>query len=570
MGSAGVGGGGWGPGGGGGGGGVLGLPLADEGLLRAVQLGRLYADSKEFVDMPLACTPERASQGYEECCSSAVGQRPGKEALVRFIAEHFSAAGSDLERAELEDWRAEPTGFLPGVSGEARDWALAVHALWKELGRRTSPNIATQPERHSLLPLPHPTVVPGGRFRETYYWDSFWIVQGLLVSHMPRTATGIVTNLVHLLRIHGKVPNGGRTYYLGRSQPPLLSQMLRVLWEARGVEGVRGPRGLVECALGPLLEEHRFMTDGNRTVLLQDRTGDRHSLARHFVETTEPRPESFWEDYELAESLQGQGEKENLFAELASAAESGWDFSSRWMAGGGVALQNLNVRRVVPVDLNVFLVQMEENIAFFADKLNRPDIRAEFLEHARKRREAVESVLWDPTQMQWKDFLLETYTATEESGGVMSGCLSEQVVASNYLPLWLGMGDAHGSAIIGSLKASGLVLPGGISTSLVESGQQWDHPNAWPPLQHMLIEGVARHDEPFAKSLAHCWLQSNLKCFKATGCMQEKYDARCPGQAGSGGEYTVQAGFGWTNGVALVLLEKYGFAPASCAGSHRD
>ena len=539
-----------------------GLPLEGSELLRAVHLGRLFPDSKEFVDMPLAAPAEEISRAFEAGCG---GEKPGggREALYRFIADHFHPAGSDMERAELADWRAEPGGFLPSVSGDVREWALGLHALWRDLGRRTSPSLATHPERHSLLYLPHPTVVPGGRFRETYYWDSLWIVQGLLVSSMPQTAVGIVENLLHLLRAHGRVPNGGRTYYLGRSQPPLLSQMLRVLWDAPGVEGVKGAGGLAERALEPLLEEYRFMTEGNRAVMLRDRAGTVHCLGRYFVQTGAPRPESFWEDFDLAKPLQSQSAKESLYSELATAAESGWDFSSRWMEGG-TSLRDIKVRRVIPVDLNVFLLQMEENIAFFAGNLSRSQVMVDFQERAKKRRLAMNAVMWDDRATQWKDVILDDLLPDcSGQSGVSSWRLSGQIVASNFLPLWLGLDEVRGPEIVKSLEGSGLVLKGGISTSLIDSGQQWDYPNAWPPLQLMLIEGTFRHDAAFAGSLAQRWLRACFEGFQASGTMQEKYDATVLGRAGGGGEYAVQAGFGWTNGVALVLLEKFGFLSPS-------
>lgn len=539
-----------------------GLPLEGSELLRAVQLGRLFPDSKEFVDMPLAAPAEEILRAFESGCG---GEKPcgGRESLYRFISDHFHPVGSDMERAELTDWRAEPGGFLPRVSGDVREWALSLHALWRDLGRRTSPSLTAHPERHSLLYLPHPTVVPGGRFRETYYWDSLWIVQGLLVSCMPHTAVGIVENLLHLLRAHGVVPNGGRTYYLGRSQPPLLSQMLRVLWDAPGVQGVKGAGGLAERALEPLLEEYRFMTEGNRAVMLRDSAGTVHCLGRYFVQTGAPRPESFWEDFDLAKPLQSQSAKESLYSELATAAESGWDFSSRWMEGG-TSLRDIKVRRVVPVDLNVFLLQMEENIAFFAGNLGRSEVMVDFLERAKKRRRAMNAVMWDNRATQWKDVILDDHLPDcSGQDGVSSWRLSGQIVASNFLPLWLGLDEVRGPDIVKSLEGSGLVLKGGISTSLVDSGQQWDYPNAWPPLQLMLIEGVSRHDAAFAENLAQRWLRACFEGFQASGTMQEKYDATVLGRAGGGGEYVVQAGFGWTNGVALVLLEKFGFLSPS-------
>ena len=77
---------------------------------------------------------------------------------------------------------------------------------------------------------------PGGRFAETYYWDSYWIVQGLLVCGMAETARGMVLNALHQVREHGLVPNGARVYYLNRSQPPLLSDMVMALFSHGAVD----------------------------------------------------------------------------------------------------------------------------------------------------------------------------------------------------------------------------------------------------------------------------------------------------------------------------------------------
>ena len=108
--------------------------------------------------------------------------------------------------------------------------------LWLQLGRRIIPSVADYQQRFSLLYQPFPMIVPGGRFLESYYWDSYWIVLGLIHSGMKETAAGVVLNLVHLADTFGFVPNGGRVYYVlpGRSQPPLLSSMVREVYAAAG------------------------------------------------------------------------------------------------------------------------------------------------------------------------------------------------------------------------------------------------------------------------------------------------------------------------------------------------
>ena len=93
-------------------------------------------------------------------------------------------------------------------------------------------SVKSNPERHSLLYQENTIIVPGGRFRESYYWDSYWINKGLLVSGMTTTANGVVNNLLTQVKTYGFVPNGGRDYYLNRSQPPFLSDMVVDLYNS--------------------------------------------------------------------------------------------------------------------------------------------------------------------------------------------------------------------------------------------------------------------------------------------------------------------------------------------------
>lgn len=155
-------------------------------LLQRVQSEALRAlgphdfDPKLYVDLPLAPGADRAAA---EAALSSVGTREEMEA---YVARYFDPAGSDLLAADPPDFQAEPRGFLPRVgAGEARAWALEVHALWKDLARQVAPAVAVRPDRHTLLPLPGRVVVPGSRFREVYYWDSYWVVRSVLRGYVP-------------------------------------------------------------------------------------------------------------------------------------------------------------------------------------------------------------------------------------------------------------------------------------------------------------------------------------------------------------------------------------------------
>ena len=151
-------------------------------LLQRVQsealrvLGPLDFDPKLYVDLPLAPGASRAA------AEAALASVRTREEMETFLARYFAAAGSDLLAADPPDFDPDPRGFLPRVgSGVARAWALEVHALWKDLARRVAPAVAARPDRHTLLLLPGRVVVPGSRFREVYYWDSYWVVRSVLL-----------------------------------------------------------------------------------------------------------------------------------------------------------------------------------------------------------------------------------------------------------------------------------------------------------------------------------------------------------------------------------------------------
>ena len=105
-----------------------------------------------------------------------------------------------------------------------------IENLWTVLQRKSDLGI----HGSSLLPLPYEYIVPGGRFREIYYWDSYFTMLGLKESGLHELMESMVRNFVHLIDNYGHMPNGNRTYYLSRSQPPVLSMMVDLLSEVKG------------------------------------------------------------------------------------------------------------------------------------------------------------------------------------------------------------------------------------------------------------------------------------------------------------------------------------------------
>ena len=337
-------------------------------ILEAVQLGGLFNDSKTFVDRPLLVSPETAVAAFEAAFPNPLNA--SREALAAFVEEYFDSVGSDLVNCTPPDYRPAPPRITRNVQANASlQFALDINAIWPQLCRKATPDVVAAPDRHTLLATPHPMIVPGGRFRESYYWDSYWIVRGLLVSGMRTSACGVVLNLLNAAEEYGFVPNGFRSYYLTRSQPPLLSDMvLALLNDAAGfvgngerrAEDSSDPPGEDVCGFPsreafldrwlPAMDQEYAFWMANRSVSVARGVGVSTPapapvfLLNLYNATTElPRPESYLEDVTngavAAASAAAQGKDPDAAARAfyhgaATAAETGWDFTARWFRDG--------------------------------------------------------------------------------------------------------------------------------------------------------------------------------------------------------------------------------------------
>ena len=166
-------------------------------LLYYVQMSGIYSDSKTFVDMPMKYDPEIVNANWLKMIERNDNDPTNSTFLLSFINDHFDTVGSDLIEYIPTDWKEEPT-FITNIKyNNYKNWALDLNKLWLQLGRQVSIDVLNNPQRHSFLPREYPMIVPGGRFRESYYWDSFWILRGLLVCDMYTTAMDVVNNLMN-------------------------------------------------------------------------------------------------------------------------------------------------------------------------------------------------------------------------------------------------------------------------------------------------------------------------------------------------------------------------------------
>jgi alpha,alpha-trehalase len=275
------------------------------------------------------------------------------------------------------------------------------------------------------------------------------------------------------------------------------------------------------------------------------RLPDGSVLNRYWDDRPEPRPESYREDYRLGQTLP-EGDRPAFFRNVRAAAESGWDFSSRWMRDPS-DLRTLETTELVPIDLNSLLYHQERTIAAlraFRDEPGDRDVADRFRWAAAERRRALLAAAWDPERR----FLYDVRWRTGRR-------VTDRPTMAAAAALYFGVpGAEQGRAVADALERD-FLRPGGFVTTANPSGQQWDAPNGWAPLQWMAIQGSRRYGRPdLADMAADRWLALVRRTYRRTGRLMEKYDVVDLSRPAGGGEYPAQDGFGWTNGVTLRLL----------------
>jgi len=246
-------------------------------------MAELFKDSKTFVDMKLKFPPDQIQKNFDDLMAKHK-QKPSKADLETFVNSNFDKEGSEFEPWNPDDWHENPK-FLKNISDPGlRTWATKIHSYWKELGRKIKDEVRDRPELYSMIYTSHPVIVPGGRFREFFYWDSYWIMKGLLLSEMNNTVKGMLENFIEMVNQLGYVPNGGRVYFR-RSQPPLLIPMMKLYLDAtQNIDFLKSNM--------PALEKEFEFWMKNRLYTVQT-NGKSYQVFRYNVEYTGPRPESY-------------------------------------------------------------------------------------------------------------------------------------------------------------------------------------------------------------------------------------------------------------------------------------
>ena len=508
-----------------------------------VQMSHIFPDNKTFVD----CIPKRDPKAIVRDYLKVKNNPAIRFSLQKFVEENF-----DIPKAPQLNY----------VTKE-KDVVMHIKNLWGVLKREKDVAVPGS----SLLPLPNPYIVPGGRFREIYYWDSFFTMLGLKESSEYDMMENMVSNFAYLINTYGHIPNGNRSYYITRSQPPFFSLMVGLLAEVKGDD-------IYKTFLPALMKEHAFWMEGagklkpgqayRRVVKLNDGT----ILNRYWDDSSSPRQEGYSEDVAVADKIvknfvmvapkvkDAIQEKRAIdfqrlqaYRNLRAGAESGIDFSSRWF-GDEKNITSIQVTDIIPVDLNSLLYQLEMTISKALMKQKNTAASNEFLKKANSRFRAVEKYCYNERLNYYTDY---NFVKREKNKIITPAGMYPFCFFNRYPE---GM-QTLGEKAAGVIKEH-LLKPGGIVTTVNNTGQQWDAPNGWAPLEWMVIWGLDRSGQKdLAKDIAYRWVKLNIKVFENTGKLMEKYNVVDTNLDAGGGEYPSQDGFGWTNGVLLALMKKY-------------
>lgn len=486
-------------------------------LFQDVQLKRVHDDGKTFVDLVPKTRLKKILKLYER-----QRQNPDFD-LHAFVARHFK----EYIFQEGEAYKSDP------------NYKIEEHIdkLWGVLTRRTFRN------RGSLMALPYPYIVPGGRFSEQFYWDTYFIMLGLSASGRYGEIEGMMKNYAYLIRKVGYIPTASRTYLLSRSQPPFFALMVKLLAEAEG-------KTILVRYLPYLLAEHRFWMKGSKELTHDNpayqrvvRMPDGVILNRYYDKKSTPRPESYKEDVETAHEATDRIASQ-VYRDLRAGAESGWDFSSRWLKDGK-NLSSIHTTDIIPVDLNCLLVELEQTIADAYQLLKQPILARRFRKKAEERTQAIREYCWSSKNKFFFDYDFKGKKQTPH--WTLAGAF----------PLYLNIAsesEAQGAAR--EIKKR-FLKDGGLSSSTATTGQQWDAPNGWAPLQWTTIQGLRNYGHHnLANEAKRRWIKNVTDLYGEHGKLVEKYNVVEPNVIAGGGEYELQDGFGWTNGVLLALLSE--------------
>ncbi len=488
-------------------------------LFKEIQLSKIFPDYKTFVDCIPLLPPEK---------------------ILSIYHTHKNTPDFNLKNFVDTYFQYPDTVSFKYKTDASLTITQHIENLWDVLTRNPQPPVLYS----SLISLPHCYIIPGGRFTEVFYWDSYFIMLGLQQSGKSELLHAMLDNFSYLISTFGFIPNGNRTYFISRSQPPLYASMVELVVE-------KNPALLLTYL--PFLEkEYMFWMQGT-DMLSEKNNAYKHVVRmpngtvmnRYWDELDTPRPEAYGKDLFYTHNMEDL-EAAQLYRHIRAACESGWDFSTRWYKNEN-SIETIHTTEIVPIDLNCLLYFLEIQIAkaYRMKDMHKKSDRYYLL--AATRKEAILSYCWD----EEKQFFMD-YDFTQQH------TTSSFTLAAAF-PLYFRLANENQAKAVAQKLELDFLRNGGFVTTLKHSDFQWDSPNGWAPLQWITNIGLLYYGyNDLASVAAKRWMLLNEKVYSNTGKLMEKYNVSDMNSFTGGGEYPLQDGFGWTNGVYLAFKKIFG------------
>lgn len=480
-----------------------------------VQLNMVLGDNKSFVDAVPKFIPEEILKKYKDA-------QKDTSSLKNFVYQNFNV----------------PVAYNLQLPEKITSLKQHLEELWPTLTRKAD----VIQKNSSLLPLPKAYVVPGGRFREIYYWDSYFTMLGLATSNRYDLIENMLDNFKYLIDTYGHIPNGNRTYYLSRSQPPYFALMVDLLHEKAGDRVYKKYLSAMQKEYAWWMEGEKNLRNGSahrHVVKLQDGS----VLNRYWDDKKAPREESYYQDVQIG--LEQENKDEMIYTHLRAGAESGWDFSSRWFADT-MHLSTIETTNILPVDLNCLLYAYEEILSKASKAQQLQTQSNSYHQKALKRKAAILKYFWNSNEHYFFDYHFKKQGTTNKWS------------LAGALPLFTKIATDQQADYVKEHIEQKFLRDGGVITTPYHTSQQWDAPNGWAPLQYVTVKGLMNYNyNAPAKDIAEKWMSVNENVYTNTGKMLEKYNVENIHLPSGGGEYPTQDGFGWSNGVYLKFYEMF-------------
>jgi len=485
-------------------------------LFKQVQMEGIFSDSKTFAD--------------------AIPKLPMEEILAK-----YNSTLINNNKVNIADFVQE-NFFIPEVNEivveqPSLDINNQIEVLWQALKMPADNQLNS-----SLLALNKPYVVPGGRFREIYYWDSYFTALGLIESTQLDLVESMLENFIDLQTRYGRIPNGNRSYYLSRSQPPILGLMVELILPFKDDKEsfLRKHITAIESEYQFWMQGSDSLTDSHSEHRRVVKMPDGSFLNRYWDDSATPRPESYREDIELLKESNPENASE-FYRNIRAACESGWDFSARWLADAQ-SLASIRTTKIIPIDLNCLLYKQEILLCDYYLALGNKEVSATYHHYATKRKATINRYMWSTKYSYFMDYDIDTQSQTSVHS------------LAGVLPLFVKLASSSQAQQISSIVENKFLQQGGLITTSIRSNQQWDAPNGWAPLHWFAVQGLQQYNQKsLAQTIKKRWLNTVENYFNKTGKLMEKYNVCQQSDKAEGGEYDVQEGFGWTNGVYQAL-----------------